>query len=63
MRDWLGIDWNGIEKGQVESPFFSGFQEFRYFDFTELGIWLCGPSNRWTRFDWDRLPKYPRRLF
>jgi hypothetical protein len=33
-----------------------GVQEFRYFDFIELGIWLCGPSNRWTRYDWDRLP-------
>jgi hypothetical protein len=39
-----------------QSHFFLVFQEFRYADFTVLGIWLFGPSNRLTRYDWDRLP-------
>ncbi|MFT7643139.1 MAG: hypothetical protein ACI9G1_004904, partial [Pirellulaceae bacterium] len=38
-----------------EACFFLDFQEFRCLDFTELGIWLFGSSNRWTRYDWDRL--------
>jgi hypothetical protein len=39
-----------------KAHFFLVFQEFRYSDFTVLGIWLFGPSNRLTRYDWDRLP-------